>query len=44
MFGFKKRNYMEWDDYRNRIDTIDTFCFFQKVRKDSIRNMQGAGR
>jgi len=41
---FKKERILDWQDYLQRIDTIDNFCFSQKVRKESIRNMQGAGR
>ena len=45
MFGlFKKKEFMNWQEYSNRINMIEDFCFSQRTRQDNIKNMQGAGR
>lgn len=34
----KKRKYMDWDNYKERIDFLDTFYWQQSVRKMSLQN------
>jgi len=29
----RKRQYLEWDDYKNRVDTLDEFRWRQTVRR-----------
>ena len=36
--NFFKRSYMNWEDYKARIDFLDDFYWQQGVRKQSIRN------
>ncbi len=36
---FKKRTYMEWDDYKNHIEFLDMFHFQQSVRKSNVENL-----
>lgn len=38
---FKKKKYMEWDDYSKLINEIDNYMFSQKVRLNNIKNMPG---
>ncbi len=39
MFNFFKKNFIEWKDYKSRIDFIEDFYWQQSVRKESIRNL-----
>jgi len=39
MFNFFKRSFMEWEDYKRKIDFIEDFYWQQYVRKQSIRNL-----
>ena len=39
MFNFIKRDFMEWEEYKKRVDTIDDFWWRQSVRKQSLRNL-----
>lgn len=34
-----KPRFMEWDDYKKKINFIDDFYFQQSCRKQSIRNL-----
>ena len=34
----KKEDYMNWGDYENRINFLDTFTWQQNIRKQSIKN------
>ncbi|MHA1410718.1 MAG: hypothetical protein ACTSQY_10510 [Candidatus Odinarchaeia archaeon] len=36
---FQKNKYMEWNEYKKRIDFIDDFSFQQKVRNENIKNI-----
>ena len=38
MFGFK-RKYLEWEDYKTKIDFLDIFHWQQSVRKENIKNL-----
>tara|TARA_Y100000310_G_C20703539_1_gene832330 strand:+ start:4692 stop:4829 length:138 start_codon:yes stop_codon:yes gene_type:complete len=37
---FKKKLFMEWDDYMEKVKFIDEFLFQQKVRRDNVRNLE----
>jgi hypothetical protein len=40
MFSFlKKRNYVDWPDYKERIDFLELFHWQQAVRKENIKNI-----
>ncbi|HJO01711.1 MAG: hypothetical protein QF655_00370 [Candidatus Woesearchaeota archaeon] len=38
-FNIFKRNFMEWKDYKKKIDFLENFYWQQSVRKQSIRNL-----
>ncbi|MFH1849028.1 MAG: hypothetical protein ABH879_02470 [archaeon] len=39
MFGhIFKRTFMDWNDYKKRIDLLDIFCWQQAVRREHLRN------
>jgi len=38
------KKYLSWEQYKARINFIDTFHFQEQTRKESIENMSGAGR
>jgi len=40
---FKKKEYMNWEEYNNRIKAIDGIRFVQRTRERSVINMSGAG-
>ncbi len=40
MFNFLKKNFIEWEDYKKKIDFIEDFYWQQSVRKQSVRNLQ----
>lgn len=35
----QESNYLEWDDYKSKINFLDTFRWQQSVRRQSIRNI-----
>jgi hypothetical protein len=37
---FNKTKYMEWDDYKKKIDFLDVFWWQQSVRKKNLKNLQ----
>ena len=37
------RKFIEWDDYKERIDFLEDFYWQQSTRKQSISNMPGVG-
>lgn len=39
MFIFLKKKFVEWEDYKKKIDFIEDFYWQQSVRKQSIRNL-----
>jgi hypothetical protein len=39
MFNIFKRNFVDWEDYKAKIDFIGDFYWQQSVRKQSIRNL-----
>jgi hypothetical protein len=39
MFNFFRKNFMDWEDYKEKIDFLDDFYWQQSVRKQSIRNL-----
>ena len=41
----KKRDpgYLSWDEYSEKIKTMDNLAFSQIVREKSVRNMPGCG-
>jgi hypothetical protein len=36
----RTRDYVEWNDYKNKIDFLDTFNWQQSVRKQNIKNLK----
>lgn len=36
-FNFLKREYMNWDDYKKKIDFLEDYNFQQNVRKQNIK-------
>jgi len=36
---FKKNNFMEWKDYKNKIEFIEDFNWRQRVRRQNIQNV-----
>ncbi len=36
---FRKKEYMEWKDYNQRIQMIDDFLWSQRVRRKNIQNI-----
>jgi len=36
---FKKSEFMEWNEYSNRIRAMDDFLWSQRVRRNNIRNI-----
>ena len=34
-----KTNYMEWDDYKKKIDFLDVFWWQQGVRRRNLKNL-----
>lgn len=40
MLSFFRTDYMEWKDYKERVDFIDLFLWQQAVRRESIRNTE----
>ncbi len=45
MFGwFKRKEYLDWDEYQDRVNKIDNILFIDKVAKQSIKNMGGVGK
>jgi hypothetical protein len=38
-FLFFKKNFIEWKDYKKKIDFIENFYWQQSVRKESLRNL-----
>jgi len=36
---FFKKKYLNWEDYKARIDFLDIHYWQQKVRKENIRNL-----
>ncbi len=36
---FFRRKYLDWENYKARIDFLDVFYFQQATRKESIRNL-----
>lgn len=39
MFQIFKRNFLEWKDYKEKVDFLDIFYWQQKVRKENIKNL-----
>ena len=39
IFVFRSDEYVEWQEYKKRINFLDTFAWQQSVRKQSIRNL-----
>jgi hypothetical protein len=39
MFNIFKRKFMDWEDYKAKIDFMEDFYWQQSVRKQSIRNL-----
>ena len=40
MLWFKKRVFMSWNDYKEKIDFMDNFFWQQSVRRVNVRNGQ----
>ena len=38
-----KTQFLDWAEYSNSINQIDTFLFQQETRKSSLKNMAGCG-
>lgn len=38
---WKKTKYMEWKDYKAKIDFLDIFWWQQSVRRKNIKNLSG---
>ena len=36
---WKKKTYMDWDDYKDKIDFLDVFHFQQKCRREALANI-----
>ncbi len=36
--------YMDWEQYKEKIDTLSDYNFKQTTNKESIKNMPGAGK
>jgi len=36
---WNKKTFMDWDDYKNRIDFLDVFHFQQKCRREALANI-----
>ncbi|MEA3514823.1 MAG: hypothetical protein U9R34_05070 [Nanoarchaeota archaeon] len=36
---FKKKEFMEWQDYQHRIETIDNIIWSQRVRRKNLQNI-----
>ena len=34
----RNKKYMEWNEYKSMIDTIEDYLFSQGVRRESIKN------
>jgi len=37
---FRKRKYLSWDNYKDKIDFIDMFYWQQDVRRQNLRNTE----
>ncbi len=37
MFNFKKTEFMDWKDYKNKIDTLEVFWWQQSVRRQNLK-------
>jgi hypothetical protein len=37
---FNKTSYIEWNDYKKKIDILDLFWWQQSVRKRNLKNLQ----
>lgn len=37
--NFFRSGFMDWEDYKEKIDFLDDFYWQQSVRKQSIRNL-----
>lgn len=38
-FNFLKKEFMDWEDYKAKIDILEDFYWRQSVRRQSIRNL-----
>ena len=39
LFNFFKRDFMEWQEYKKKIDIIDDFYWRQNIIKQNLRNL-----
>jgi hypothetical protein len=39
MLNFLKSKFMEWEDYKEKIDFLEVFHWQQNVRNESLRNL-----
>ena len=39
MFNFFKREFMEWEEYKKKVEIFDDFWWRQNVRKQSLKNL-----
>jgi len=37
---FKKKLFMEWEDYLKRIRFIENYVFQQRVRRENVKNLE----
>ncbi|MFP4567306.1 MAG: hypothetical protein ACLFN8_00010 [Candidatus Woesearchaeota archaeon] len=35
----KQKKYLDWGDYKNKIDFLDTLLWQQEIRKQNIKNL-----
>jgi len=36
-----RKGFMEWEEYKKKIDFMDNFYFQQQVRRENIKNLGG---
>lgn len=36
---FRKKKYLDWKTYKNRIDFLDVFYWQQEVRKENLKGI-----
>jgi hypothetical protein len=36
---FRKKEFMDWESYKNKVDLLDVFHWQQSVRRQSLRNI-----